>query len=306
MDQVQEDVDMSSSSPPTLLTIPPEIRSVILQYLFDTPRLIPIRCPSRCRLRQSRVDKDDPSGILYVCRLLREEAVPPFFDVNTLRFRHTSEILEFLDDPELDPRIKYNITRIVVDDGDVMDLTAFKSSQFSAIWNTFTKMPNLRALETRIWARSDNAHYLSNLRQLCKHWKEMKKARVQIFDGDFSRTTSYSDFVLADPQQGLAMNAMQDANLHLTIHEAREKYTTSTMMRLTQPEDVHLHVCNFLLSKNPNEKRKLDCAKNAVLQRMKVAGATHIKDDNVLERLTWSVDDFPWLINARPIGERYR
>ena len=300
------------SSPPTLLTVPPEIRSVILQYLFDTPRLIPVRCPSRCRLRQSRVDKDDPSGILYVCQLLREEAVPPFFNVNTLRFRHTSEILEFLDDTGLDPRLKYNITRIVVDDGDVMDLSAFKSSQFSAISNTFTKMPNLQALETRIWARSDNAHYLSNLRKLCKHWKEMKKARLPVSAKARSPTTSYFDVVLNDPQPGLsdqeqdlAMNAMQNANLHLTIHESKEKYATSAMSRLTQPEDVHLHVCNFLLSKCPYEKRKLDCAKNAVLQRMKVAGATHIQDDNVLERVTWSVDDFPWLINSRPFGERY-
>jgi hypothetical protein len=75
---------------------------------------------------------------------------------------------------------------------------------------------------------------------------------------------------------------------------------------LTQPDNVHLHVCNLLLSKDANEKRNLDCAKNAVVQRMKVAGANHINDDNVLERLTWAADDFPSLMNPRAVGERYR
>lgn len=292
--------------PLTLLTLPPEIRSVIWQYLFDTPRLVAIRCPRRCRLRQSRVDKDDPSGILYACRLLREEAVPSFFAVNTLKFRHTSEVLEFLGDPDLDPHIKHNIMRIAVDDGDVMDHRALVVSQVTAIWKTFTMMPGLRALEFRVWARSDNAHYLTNLEKLCGHWKSLKNHRDAIFNHDFSNTQDYSDLALTDPQQVLAMTAMETASVHVGIHESKQKYTTAGLSRLTQPDNVHLHVCNLLLSKDANEKRNLDCAKNAVVQRMKVAGANHINDDNVLERLTWAADDFPSLMNPRAVGERYR
>lgn len=293
---------MNSSK--NLMTLPPEIREIILTYLFDTPRLVHIRCPSHCRLRQSRIDKDDPSGILYVCRLLRQEAIPPFFAVNTLRFRHSSEILDYLTDPRLDPRISYNLTRIAVDDGDVMDLEALKLAQATAILTTFTMAPRLRALEFRAWARTDNEHYLTNLNELYEFWEFIKTARYGDSTGNAPDAVAFHDLVTDGQHRTLVMDIVRSAGFHVIVQDSKEKYSSAALSRLTQPDGVYLHVCNLLLSKKRNEERKLECAKNAVSQRMKVAGATHIKDENVLERITWG--DSTLLDAGRVVlGERY-
>lgn len=303
----QERFTISMGSSLGLLDLPPEIRDLILVHLFDTPRLVYLKCPSRCRLRQSRVDKDDPSGALYTCRLLRQEAIPPFLAVNTLRFRHSADILDFLADTKIDARLRQNITRVAVDDGDIMDLQAITWAQVNAIAEAFTNMPRLRCLEFRGWARTDNAHYLSNLNKLSDLWSLMKQARTAEPGSDTPDNTAYSDFVAKGNHYNLAMSALQTAAVHVSTHDSREKYATESPSRLTQPDDVNLQVCTLLLSKNAAEPRLLGGAEDAVAQRMKVAGATHIKDDNVLERLSWSASEWPWidLSNPRALGERY-
>jgi hypothetical protein len=288
-------MDVDTPFATNLLTLPPELREIILCNLFDTPRLVPIRCPSRCRLRQSRIDKDDPSGILYACRLLRQESVPKFFAKNTLRFRHSREILEFLGDRKLDPRVKFNITRIAVDDGDIMDLAQLQKAQSDIILNTFPLMPSLRAIEFRVWARTDNEHFYNNLNQLYEYWKSIKLARD-------TNSAMQPDSANAPDA---AVSILRSQGIHVSLHKSKEKYSSSTLYRLTQPENVHLYVHNLLLSRCPQENRKLDCAKMAVYQRMKNAGATHIKDENVLERLSWKIEDFPSLSSGRSLGERY-
>ena len=292
-------MDMRAS----LLALPPEIRELILFHLFDQSRLIHLRCPKHCRLRASRTDKDDASGVLSTCRLLRHEAAPVFLSVNVVRFRHSSDILEFLGDPRVSDIIKENITRIVVDDGDIMDLAALKATQMNAL-RVFTAMPRLRVLEFRAWARTDNAHYLANLNHLAGHWNLLKVASEA--SGD------HHCLAEGDPD-GDALDPLRSARLCVTIHESQEKYSTSTDSTPGQTgpgrpnNDVNLKVCNLVLSKNTNEQPILSGAKEAVAQRMKVAGATHIKDDNVLERLTWGADELPWIDmnNPRPLGERY-
>lgn len=298
------------ASQASLMALPSEIRELILIHLFDTSRLYHIRCPKHCRLRASRLDKDDASGILSTCRLLRHEAMPIFFDVNVLRFRHSSDILEFLGDSQISHLVKENITRIVVDDGDIMDVPALKWAQVNAV-GIFAAMPRLQALEFRAWARTDNGHYLANLNALSHLWELIKECRATTGTIMLPAIRPDQYFTLKDvwwPFQ-FAIDALKSAQVHVTISQSQEKYETAprTVYSGMPASDTNLKVCNLLLSKNANEQRILSCAKEAVAQRMKVAGAAHIKDDNVLERLTWGVDEFHWIdmANPRALGERY-
>ncbi|ETN37249.1 uncharacterized protein HMPREF1541_08240 [Cyphellophora europaea CBS 101466] len=286
-----------------LMNLPSEIRELILLHLFDTPQLIHLRSPAHCRLRASRIDKDDASGALSVARLLRQEAVPIYFTVNTLVFRHTSDVLEFMSDVRISQGVKDNISRIAVDDGDVMDLGQLKDAQLSVIDSTFTHLPRLQVLEFRAWARTDNAHYLGNLNSLAVFWETLEK--------DGPPTTSkaalsaYMNAMIVNSYYLSAKNAMRKTRVNITIKEAQEKYTAG---RQNLPDNVSLKVCNMVLSKAPGVLPVLGGAKEAVQQRMKVAGATHIKDDNVLERLSWDTDEWHWIdpTNPRSLGERYR
>jgi hypothetical protein len=60
----------------TLLTLPPEIRTAIYSHLFDSPFPIHLRTPSHRRLKCSRIDKDDPRGILAACMQLAVKLCP--------------------------------------------------------------------------------------------------------------------------------------------------------------------------------------------------------------------------------------
>lgn len=294
------------------MALPSEIRELILIHLFDKSELLHLRCPKRCRLRSSRVDKDDVSGILSTCRLLRQEAVPVYFAVNVIRFHNSSDILDFLGDAKISPVIKENITCMVVDDGDIMDLAALKWAQVNAT-EAFTAMPRLRVLEFRAWARTDNAHYLANLNHLAEFWVSMKKKQLIVTPCAAPENATYYDLVAGPNPYGSAMlDALNSASVHVTIHESQEKYSTEESpprpSAYNQNSDVDLKVCNLLLSKNANERESiLGGAKMAVTQRLKVAGASHIKDDNVLERLTWGKDEWCWIDvdNPRALGERY-
>ena len=86
---------------PTLLNLPPEIRTAIYHHLFAVPYPIHLRTPSQRRLRCSRIAKQDPRGILSTCQQLRREALPIFFSLNMLVFRHTVDALEFLNDQKI-------------------------------------------------------------------------------------------------------------------------------------------------------------------------------------------------------------
>lgn len=283
-----------------LLDLPPEIRDVILRQLFSPPLRCHQRSPSHRRLRASRIDKNDARGVLSACRLLRREALPVFCDHAVLIFRRAADVVEFVDDPRLDCTIKENAARIAVDEGDVNDLLGVRVSQMRAIQHGLAQLPRFRTIEFRVYARTDNIRFLHNLNALDEIYESMRKAYDDRRSKPDDQSTNYADFT---HRYGTVVDTMLAHKVMLSVCTSRERYQADNQ---NIPHDVYLKVCNLVVKKKGIEPPILGMAQQAVKERLKVTGATHITDKCILDREAWSDDWETWRdAHTTPAGERY-
>jgi hypothetical protein len=278
------------------LSLPPEIRTIIFHHLFENRRLAHLRSPSHRRLRAARTDKEDTSGVLQTCRLLRQEAIPPFYSRSTLVFRHSTDVLEFLKDSGLSGSIRENVAHIAVDDGDVKDVKSVRESQKVTILQTFAHLPRLKMLEFRVYARTDNADWLRNLNSLHNFWVlltvEITSKRMGFFIVD---EDSSSKDVISE----LALRLMDIPDLKVSLARSQAKYQAA---RMNIPDQTDLVVRNLVLCRGAQGKAlmapALGGAEAAVASRILVTGAMHIADDNILERKNWTEEDLAFCVSG--------
>ncbi|RMZ79490.1 hypothetical protein DV738_g3396, partial [Chaetothyriales sp. CBS 135597] len=138
--------------PCLLLSLPTEVREVILHYAFGGISYVRLQSPSRRRLRPSRVAKHDPQGVLSTCHVLREEAIPIFYSQTTLIFHCSGDAREYLLDTRVDPFVKAYISHLAMDDGDSPCMESLLQTHMWLVGNAFKICPSLGALEFRVAA----------------------------------------------------------------------------------------------------------------------------------------------------------
>ena len=256
----------------TLLTSPPEIRTAIYKHLFDSAYPIHLRTPSHRRLKCSRIDKEDPRGILSVCHQLRREALPIFFSLNILYFRNSLDALEFFQDQKIHQSIREVISRIVVDDGDT-------SFQFTHLWeaqswilSALPTLPNLETMEFRVYARHDNTELMKGFKDIRCCWNEFSK-QAKVKDAEkrsfFSSVPYelYSDVFDAVTQSGLVVDCIY----------SRAKYDIGD-----KTASVFLNCNNLVVGRPGMTKTLLGGADQAATQRCTRVGTLALRDENTL------------------------
>ena len=256
----------------TLLSLPPEIRTAIYNHLFDSPYPIHLRTPSHRRLKCSRIDKKDPRGILSSCRKLRCEALPVFFNLNTLCFRNSLDALEFFQDDQIHQSIRQVISKCSIDDGDA---SFHKSSLWAAqsrILSLLPTLPNLETMEFRVYARHDNPDLMKAFKDIRCCWNEFSR-QAQASDAD-KRT-----FFGSIPYElySLTFEAIRETGLVVECLCSRAKYEVGDKTAL-----VFLNCNNLIVGKPGMAKSLLGGADQAATQRVKRVGVMALRDENTL------------------------
>lgn len=256
----------------TLLTLPPEIRTAIYSNLFDLPFPIHLRTPSHRRLKCSRIDKNDPRGILAACKQLRCEALPIFFSLNMLMFRNSHDAMEFLQDGKIHQSIRRVITKIAIDDGDAsFRSTNLWEAQFS-ILSALPYLPILETIEFRVYARHDNLDLMKYFKDLRSCWNEFSKQS----NADYTDKSACSGFTPSEAN-ARTVNGIRGAGLIVDSICSRARYEVGDKSAF-----IFLNCNNLIVGQPGKTKTLLGGADQAAAQRLKRVGTIALRDENTL------------------------
>ncbi|RMZ83500.1 hypothetical protein DV737_g1569, partial [Chaetothyriales sp. CBS 132003] len=260
-----------------LLSLPTEVREVVLRYAFGDISHVRLRSPSRRRLRPSRVAKHDPQGILSTCHIIREEAIPIFYAQTTLIFHCSGDAKEYLLDANIDPFIKANITHIAMDDGDSQCMARLLQNHMWLVGNAFDICTSLGALEFRIYSCHNRSLSSSPERDLVAGWRALAAGCTTNSDYgnpvQFTKSTHAGE--VGDAHDGNdAINSLPDNTKSIRVLETQATYTRR-MTTMSETPVVTLFCYNMMVNKDACTKPVLGNAKEAVERRKARVGAIY-------------------------------
>ena len=265
------------SEAPTLLNLCPEIRNAIYNHLFAEPYSIHLRTPSQRRLRCSRTAKNDPRGILSTCQQLRREALPIFFNINMLIFRHTVDALEFLNDQGIHQSIRNVISKIAIDDGDISFANSNLWEAQARVLEQLPFLQNLQTIEFRIYARHDSLELMRKLKAVRCCWHELSLLSRGITPPNSNHSSGASKDICPH-----LLNAFEHANLQVDTISSKCRYDVGDKNAFVYLE------CMSLIAGKPGELATLlGKAEQAAAQRLQRVGTRALRDENTLR----SIDD---------------
>ena len=250
----------------TLLSLPTELREVILRYAFSCIPHVRVRSPSHRRLRPSRIGKNDPQGLLSTCHTLREESIPIFYASTTIIFHSSSDAIEYLEDIKIDPFVKANLTHLAMDDGDCQCMVASLQKHLWLVGNAFDICKALRALEFRIYSRHDNQATVAAARNLITDWRAL--AANCTYNSGHGNPISLTKRIRPEEDEDAddAINRLLANDHDVRVFETHATYLGG-MTTMSNSPSIMLSCCNMVIDKNGRTQPVLGDAKEAVERR---------------------------------------
>ena len=264
---------------PPLLALPAEIRDIIYHHLFDQhPKIYHQRTPSRKRLRCSKVNRNETKGVLQTCRLIRQETIPLFYRKHaSLVFHSSPEMMEYINDKDIHPSIKLDITRVAIDIGDADACKYLRERDVDHLAEAFTLLPCLETVEAQVYARTCNDAANKNREAMNYSWWLLCKAcdPVPVLQTS-EQDKSNLDFVRRFVPDHFSSSYNFERTLCIILqnrirlfHRAMED--TPPRSLITQPPSL-LSVCKILLSRTDQDTTILGGLEEAIARRKKVVG----------------------------------